>query len=169
MAQEEGLLSFYLNFLSNKEINEIKDNSNIGLEDIVKKEENEIYPSNECITNSKKKYNKQQKPKTTKAKSFDCTFDNCNKKFEYKWVLDRHINSHFCFKLFKCNYGVCNKAYKSKENLDLHYKNKHLGEKPFKCSYCPCSFSHRNGINLIKIRKNLPRKKNSYKLFTACL
>jgi uncharacterized Zn-finger protein len=79
-------------------------------------------------------------------KSFICAFEGCGKRFDYKWILDRHINSHFCFKLHKCDYLGCEKAYKSKENLNLHIRNKHLGEKPYQCRYCISRFSHRNGI-----------------------
>jgi uncharacterized Zn-finger protein len=83
------------------------------------------------------------------AKSFICAFEGCGKRFNYKWILDRHINSHFCFKLHKCDAEGCEKAYKSRENLNLHIRNKHLGEKPYQCRYCMSRFSHRNG-KLIK-------------------
>lgn len=89
------------------------------------------------------------KPKEL-SKIYTCTFDGCGKSFEYKWILDRHINSHFCFKLFKCEYSDCQKAYKSKENLNLHIKNKHLHQKPYQCKYCESKFSHRNGNKTIK-------------------
>jgi uncharacterized Zn-finger protein len=81
----------------------------------------------------------------SKEKSFKCTFDGCEKSFEYRWILERHVNSHFCFKLFKCDFPECSKAYKSKENLNLHYRNKHLNEKPYQCRFCTSRFSHRNG------------------------
>lgn len=79
------------------------------------------------------------------AKSFTCAFEGCDKRFDFKWILDRHINSHFCFKMHKCDYAGCDKAYKSRENLNLHIKNKHLGVKPYQCKYCISRFSHRNG------------------------
>ena len=79
------------------------------------------------------------------GKNFGCNYEGCNKKFEYKWILDRHANSHFCLKMFKCGYDICEKAYKSKENLNLHIKNKHLGLKPYGCKFCTARFSHRNG------------------------
>jgi hypothetical protein len=96
--------------------------------------------------------NSNYSPKTNRtkrvkkrSKGFMCKFENCGKCFEYKWILERHINSHFCFKMFKCEYDDCDKAYKSKENLTLHVKNKHLGIKPYQCGYCKLQFSHRNG------------------------
>jgi hypothetical protein len=102
-----------------------------------------------CDSNSNytPKANRSKKLKS-RSKAFMCKFEDCGKCFEYKWILERHINSHFCFKLFKCDYDGCDKAYKSKENLNLHVKNKHLGIKPYQCSYCKLQFSHRNGKKL---------------------
>ncbi len=109
-------------------------------------------PTTETSSVNSMKINQAQKIKTNsndkkenERKNFPCTYPNCGKSFTYKWILDRHINSHFCFKLFKCEYKDCSKAYKSKENLNLHIKNKHLGEKPYQCKYCDSRFSHRNG------------------------
>lgn len=97
-------------------------------------------------TSSQDENKKKNKTNSPKKKSFECSFENCGKSFDYKWILNRHINSHFCFKMFKCEFSNCEKAYKSKENLNLHIKNKHLGEKPYKCRFCTSRFSHRNGI-----------------------
>jgi hypothetical protein len=83
--------------------------------------------------------------KKKKDKTFICNYDGCGKTFDYKWILERHMNSHFCFKLFKCEHEGCEKAYKSKENLNLHIKNKHLNIKPYQCQFCNLQFSHRNG------------------------
>jgi len=105
--------------------------------------------SDSLLTNSnifKKVTNKEKK---FKEKKFECKYDGCKKKFEYKWILNRHLNSHFCFRLFKCD--SCSKAYKSKENLDLHFKNKHKGFKPYICDFCESRFSHRNGIFIFLI------------------
>jgi uncharacterized Zn-finger protein len=99
-----------------------------------------------CDSNSNYVPHVKPNKKRSKGKSFTCNFDNCGKTFDYKWILERHINSHFCFKLFKCEYDGCDKAYKSKENLNLHIKNKHLGIKPYACKYCLLKFSHRNGM-----------------------
>ena len=82
---------------------------------------------------------------SSKEKSFKCSFEGCKKSFEYRWILERHVNSHFCFKLFKCEFPDCSKAYKSKENLNLHHRNKHMNEKPYQCRFCISRFSHRNG------------------------
>lgn len=78
-------------------------------------------------------------------KPFPCPFENCKKSFKYKWILDRHFQTHKATKNFKCTYKGCIKSYKSKENLTLHIKNIHLREKPYSCRYCSSVFSHRNG------------------------
>jgi len=78
-------------------------------------------------------------------KWFPCQFQDCKKEFNYRWLLDRHINSHFSFRLFKCAENGCSKSYKSQENLKLHLYNYHFNIKPYKCGYCSLMFSHRNG------------------------
>jgi uncharacterized Zn-finger protein len=90
---------------------------------------------------------KRKIKKKVKEKRFECIYLNCARKFSYKWMLERHYNSHFCFKLFKCKVQGCDKSYKSKENLQLHVQNIHEGVKPYTCSYCDSKFSHRNGRN----------------------
>ena len=90
------------------------------------------------MNNIQKLKDKQKEPR-----EFKCNYDGCNKKFNLKWIMKRHINSHFSFKLFKCD--LCGKAYKSKENMNLHHVNKHLGIKPYNCDFCGKLFSHRNG------------------------
>jgi hypothetical protein len=115
---------------------EIALDMNKSIENIYSTEETSKTPDIEKI---------QTPPIKPNEKFFVCTFENCAKLFEYKWILERHINSHFCFKMHKCDYENCNKAYKSRENLNLHVKNKHLGIKPYQCNFCSSRFSHRNG------------------------
>jgi hypothetical protein len=78
-------------------------------------------------------------------KPFECQVKNCNKRFKFKWILDRHYSTHKATRMFKCLYVDCIKSYKSKENLTLHVKNIHLKEKPYSCKFCKSVFSHRNG------------------------
>jgi hypothetical protein len=89
-----------------------------------------------------------ESPSESLDKNFLCDYENCNKKFKFKWILDRHYLSHKSSKLYKCTFKGCIKSYKSKENLTLHFKNIHLKEKPYNCKYCPSVFSHRNGKNI---------------------
>jgi len=60
-------------------------------------------------------------------------------------------NSKKIEKRFVCNNNNCKKEYKSKENLILHIKNKHHGEKPYFCKYCGKKYSHRSGNNFFFI------------------
>jgi uncharacterized Zn-finger protein len=132
-------------------------------QELLKNPQQESSTSEDMKTDVKSKSNSRNSNNSNHKtqKSFICAFEGCDKKFDYKWILDRHINSHFCFKLHKCDYAGCEKAYKSRENLNLHIRNKHLGEKPYQCRYCISRFSHRNGINcliillLILIRENV--------------
>lgn len=120
------------------------DSKNIEISDIVS-------DKIDSKPDSKKGISRNRKSKH--EKNFICTYEGCGKGFDYKWILERHTNSHFPFKLFKCEVKNCNKAYKSKENLNLHFRNKHLGEKPYQCRFCSSRFSHRNGnffINKLK-------------------
>ncbi len=87
--------------------------------------------------------------KSERKKIFHCNFEDCGKLFEQKWILDRHVTSHFPFRHFRCDFEGCKKAYKSKENLILHQKNKHLGLKPYQCRFCSLKFSHRNGSSYL--------------------
>lgn len=48
-------------------------------------------------------------------------------------------------KRYVCIHQNCHKEYKSKENLILHIKNKHNGEKPYFCKFCGKKYSHRSG------------------------
>jgi len=100
---------------------------------------------NEQITCYSEGMNYQLDVVTPNEKPFVCPFENCEKSFKFKWILERHSNSHKSIKIFVCDHSGCTKAYKSKENLSLHYKNIHLREKPYSCKFCPSLFSHRNG------------------------
>jgi len=74
-----------------------------------------------------------------------CPVESCLKTFKYKWLLNRHLNSHFSINFYKCQ--KCVKTFKTEENLKLHILNIHENIKPYSCSYCSKRFSHRNGKN----------------------
>ena len=63
-------------------------------------------------------------------------------------------------KRYVCISQNCAKEYKSKENLILHIKNKHNGEKPYFCKFCGKKYSHRSGktyheLNSHKIKNDV--------------
>lgn len=62
----------------------------------------------------------------------------CNRHFDDKTKLKRHIITHGDNKRFKCN--VCQKSFFFNKNLTQHLLT-HTGEKNFKCNICEKSFS----------------------------
>ena len=94
---------------------------------------------------------------------FGYNFNGCNNNL---WMDNNPKNETKGKKLYSCNLEDCGKSYKSKENLTLHIKNKHLGEKPYQCRFCNSRFSHRNGnhknYKTNFFRQNISRKENSY-------
>lgn len=52
---------------------------------------------------------------------FEC--DKCDRKFDFKTQLDKHLLSHSETKSFVCN--LCSAAYKRKDHLTRHMKNSH--------------------------------------------
>lgn len=128
--------------VNNKNFNNFYDfTNNVNTSSIIY---NKLNNENDALKENKT----DDKKRKLKKKSFECKFENCQKKFTCKWILNRHFKSHFNFSLFKCE--SCSKSYKSKENLSLHVKNKHFGIKPYNCNFCNSSFSHRNGIFKLK-------------------
>ncbi len=147
--------------INNKDYNHItnekfKNSINLSSNEIlIKREENIDRPSENFTFNKIKRrlsannecnnIEISENSKKNENKPFSCSFEGCNKDFNFKWMLERHHNSHLSVKKFKCDFPNCGKSYKSKENVNLHMKNKHLGIKPYICDYCSSYFSHRNG------------------------
>ena len=152
MTENESILSFCLSFLSGeREFTVYESRGDTGgettgmLNGVIMEAVKISHPLSSEEDGTKTLEASRKENVVTKEKNFRCTFEGCDKSFDYRWILERHVNSHFCFKLFKCEYEDCKKAYKSKENLNLHFRNKHLGEKPYQCRFCISRFSHRNG------------------------
>lgn len=73
-----------------------------------------------------------------------CTGENsyicsaCDKVFQHKSTLVRHVKTHSGEKPFRCS--VCEKCFTQKDSLKIHMRH-HTGERPFICSVCEKDFS----------------------------
>ncbi|GAU91645.1 hypothetical protein RvY_03864-2 [Ramazzottius varieornatus] len=107
---------------------------------------------------------------TIKNKPYLCTYENCDKAFQWKSYLERHIQSHTGIKpnvsekkrgprkrknadgteddtpkLYVCN--DCGKEFNWKSYLDRHSQI-HTGMKPFACDFAGCDYKTGQSGNL---------------------
>nr|CCA23577.1 conserved hypothetical protein [Albugo laibachii Nc14] len=68
--------------------------------------------------------------------TFQCPYPRCNKCFQLKGNLKRHLNIHFRTQKFPCRY--CGKEFLRKADTDAH-ERVHTGEKPYACRHENCS------------------------------
>lgn len=67
------------------------------------------------------------------SNSFQCPFENCNKKFNNAYRLKIHLLLHDNIKPFTC--PLCDKAFTEKGTL-LSHQVTHSNDKPFQCQFC---------------------------------
>jgi uncharacterized Zn-finger protein len=81
-------------------------------------------------------------------RSFECDFDNCDKKFVTSKELKCHKDQvHLNLRPFPCVWPGCERAFKTKRDLNTH-SNFHTGNKPFTCDWpqCGMSFMYRSSF-----------------------
>ncbi|XP_068576793.1 zinc finger protein 208-like [Cebidichthys violaceus] len=83
--------------------------------------------------------NKRGKKRGSRSTFFQC--DTCQKAFQFKSKLQRHMMMHTGEKPFTCN--TCGKSFTRTASLDAHMRI-HTGEKPFSCKTCGKGFKWRS-------------------------
>ncbi|XP_061887883.1 zinc finger protein 248-like [Entelurus aequoreus] len=86
---------------------------------------------------------RNQETSSRPGKKFDCS--ECDKTFEHKRNLKRHVRRHTGEKPFCCS--VCAKTFRQRSNLVVHART-HTGVKPFACRLCHTRFSQRISLVL---------------------
>lgn len=76
-------------------------------------------------------------------KPFKC--DVCDKRFQKKFVLNKHLKIHGRHLPFACT--KCKKGFISEDLLDKHLRS-HLGYRPFSCQLCNNSFGEEGSLKI---------------------
>ena len=79
-------------------------------------------------------------------KSFVCSTNNCNKKFQSKPYLIRHQRIHSTNKFYECD--SCDKKFKTRRSLVLHRSYIHSNHRPFVCPRSDCNKQFKTELSL---------------------
>jgi uncharacterized Zn-finger protein len=82
-----------------------------------------------------------------KEKTFQCSYDGCDKSYYTNSNLQDHINIIHLKQKKYCSYEGCNKSYCNQSKLNRHINNFHLNIKRFKCSECKYSVNNKTHLN----------------------
>jgi len=104
--------------------------------------------------------------KLNTANSFPCTFEGCDKKFQWKRDMKQHERIHTGEKLLVCS--VCEKKFTTRQAL-LHHVVVHTGERPFQCAVCGNRFTQPANLRThVKKRHNYSVESNKQNKCEYC-
>jgi len=104
--------------------------------------------------------------KLNTANSFPCTYEGCDKKFQWKRDMKQHERIHTGEKLLVCS--VCEKKFTTRQAL-LHHVVVHTGERPFQCAVCGNRFTQPANLRThVKKRHNYSVESNKQNKCEYC-
>ena len=132
----------------------------VGLTDIktiYSDEEKETKPDENRRDNFRETISEKTKPKVEKKKNmlkrsptFPC--DNCEKVWNWRWELKRHIRSHSrpptkqeIERNYECTDNICEKKFRLKNDMKQHMRL-HTGDKLLLCGVCKKKFTSKYAI-----------------------
>ncbi|KAH7974827.1 hypothetical protein HPB49_020189 [Dermacentor silvarum] len=80
------------------------------------------------------------KRKRKKSRKYPCKCSYCDKVFDHKGSMDKHLRTHTGERPFPCQ--LCPMKFTQKQSVVRHMRT-HTGEKPFHCCFCPMAFANK--------------------------